>query len=444
MPKIAILLHVFTIKLLPHLSSYISRLKYPFDLFVNTYAYGKDRSNIENLVKLIYPQAHIIFSDNVGQDIGGFFQQINYIKNNKLQYDYYLKLHSKTDDYWRICMLEAVLPVNNIEKVFELLDKYNIVGSGSYLFKIKNHVANKDIISSWLQRIDLNEDDIYNLFEYNIDKENADLDELFYINHHTDLKKAAFNMDMENKLIFARNHWKTYGIHEQDRCSHPKYLTSKSLREYKFYAGTIFWITNAALDYYLENMDSIDIIYPKLEKGYNINKESKLTHSYEYWWGILSSHMNYPLPLEGIYILTFLVFDIGITENNDFKYILIYIAKILKENFIINIQICNPENVQLSEYTRRIEKYNIIDINKISIFLNHDNVFSNIYIISDKKTFIKGMEYENDNNVTFITEEMEYLYKMFKSNIVVKDVYSKMNEEKSFLDLGKYIKHVFN
>lgn len=443
MPKIAILLHVFTIKLLPQLLSYISRLKYPFDLFINTYIHGKDKCNIENLVKLTHPHAHIIFSDNIGQDIGGFLQLINYIKINNLQYDYYLKLHSKTDDHWRICMLEAVLPINNIEKVFELLDKYNIVGSGSYLFKIKNHVANKDILSDWLLKIGLKESDIYNLFNYTIDKEDAELDELFYINHHTDLKKATFNMDIENKLFFARDHWKSHGIYEQDRCSHPKYLISKSLREYKFYAGTIFWITDETLSYYLENMEPIDIIYPKLERGYTVNKESKFTHSYEYWWGILSSHMNYPLSLKGIYILTFLVSDIEISENIEFKYILIYISKILKENYIINIQICTSEFVPLNEYKKRIEAYNIVDINKISIFLNHDNIFSNIYIISDKKTFIKGMEYENDNNIAFITEEIEYLYKMFKSNIVINDTYSKTSEQKSFLDLGKYIDHVF-
>jgi len=45
--------------------------------------------------------AKVIFSDNVGQDIGGFFFLLDQIKHDHVDFDYVVKIHSKSDDHWR-------------------------------------------------------------------------------------------------------------------------------------------------------------------------------------------------------------------------------------------------------------------------------------------------------------------------------------------------------
>jgi len=58
----------------------------------------------------------IIFSDNVGQDIGGFFFLLDRMKHDQVRCDYVVKIHSKSDDHWRRmlfsmldCKLSSVL-----------------------------------------------------------------------------------------------------------------------------------------------------------------------------------------------------------------------------------------------------------------------------------------------------------------------------------------------
>ena len=59
----------------------------------------------------------IFFSDNIGQDIGGFFFMLDYIRKENIQFDYLIKIHSKTDDYWRGILLSFLdLKINPILK----------------------------------------------------------------------------------------------------------------------------------------------------------------------------------------------------------------------------------------------------------------------------------------------------------------------------------------
>ena len=76
-----------------------------------------------NYVKLKYPQIIFIDTPNAGFDIGSFFSILKYCKENNLDFDYVIKVHTKTIDEWRERMLDTIAGsinyIHNILKTFE-------------------------------------------------------------------------------------------------------------------------------------------------------------------------------------------------------------------------------------------------------------------------------------------------------------------------------------
>lgn len=76
-----------------------------------------------NHVKLKYPQIIFIETPNAGFDIGSFFNILKYCKDNNLEFDYIIKVHTKTNDKWRNSMLTSLVGstncIHNILKIFE-------------------------------------------------------------------------------------------------------------------------------------------------------------------------------------------------------------------------------------------------------------------------------------------------------------------------------------
>ena len=76
-----------------------------------------------NYVKLKYPQIIFIDTPNAGFDIGSFFSILKHCKENNLEFDYVIKVHTKTIDEWRNNMLDTIAGsinyIHNILKTFE-------------------------------------------------------------------------------------------------------------------------------------------------------------------------------------------------------------------------------------------------------------------------------------------------------------------------------------
>jgi hypothetical protein len=74
-------------------------------------------------IKLKYPQIIFIETPNAGFDIGSFFHILKYCKENKLEFDYVIKVHTKSIDEWREQMLNSIAGstncIHHILKTFE-------------------------------------------------------------------------------------------------------------------------------------------------------------------------------------------------------------------------------------------------------------------------------------------------------------------------------------
>jgi len=81
---------------------------------------NKIHTYISNIMRQIGVSTKIVFSDNVGQDIGGFFFLLDQIKQDHVDFDYVVKIHSKSDDHWRN-MLFSMLNC----KISPILKKYD-------------------------------------------------------------------------------------------------------------------------------------------------------------------------------------------------------------------------------------------------------------------------------------------------------------------------------
>jgi len=75
----------------------------------------------DNLMRLnvYFPEANIIVSENYGFDIGSFYHILNIIKDKNIEYDYVLKIHTKTDDVKRFNVLDSIM--SSRDKIIEIL-----------------------------------------------------------------------------------------------------------------------------------------------------------------------------------------------------------------------------------------------------------------------------------------------------------------------------------
>ena len=83
-------------------------------------------------IKKKYPQIKIIISENLGFDIASLFQILKACKNANLDFDYVIKIHTKTDDILRDKLLKPILgSINRILIILDILkdEKIGLIGS---------------------------------------------------------------------------------------------------------------------------------------------------------------------------------------------------------------------------------------------------------------------------------------------------------------------------
>ena len=104
-------------------------------LFINTINTIKEEE-IE-YIKKKYPYAKNIITNNFGFDIGSFFTILNICKHNNYDFDYVIKIHTKTSDVEREKLINPLLgSINRIKIILDILNNDNIglIGSSSTIF----------------------------------------------------------------------------------------------------------------------------------------------------------------------------------------------------------------------------------------------------------------------------------------------------------------------
>jgi hypothetical protein len=133
--SILLICHIGNFDVFEKIRHYISfvysvRNLYNVDLFFNLVE-GLTSNNLSKL-KMYYPEANVVISENYGFDIGSFFHILNIIKERNLKYDYVLKIHTKTDDAKRFNILDRIVSSRDrILSILKMLDENPNIGCAS-------------------------------------------------------------------------------------------------------------------------------------------------------------------------------------------------------------------------------------------------------------------------------------------------------------------------
>ena len=100
--KIAVILHVGNINIFKEIvNDYPNFFK--FDLYISC-----NNENDYIIIKNMFPKATLFLFENKGMDIGPFLKIIKYIG----YYDFYIKLHTKSDKKWRDSLIKPIYDYN--------------------------------------------------------------------------------------------------------------------------------------------------------------------------------------------------------------------------------------------------------------------------------------------------------------------------------------------
>ena len=81
------------------------------------------------LLQKKYPQTSFVISENYGFDIGSFFHILQLIKEEEEDYDYVLKIHTKTDNEKRDGLLQPILgSIQTIRKIVSQMNEFKDIG----------------------------------------------------------------------------------------------------------------------------------------------------------------------------------------------------------------------------------------------------------------------------------------------------------------------------
>lgn len=147
-------IHCYNIDKFNHFfENYINTITKNCELVIITFSVG----NIDNIDILINTNVVFLKCLNQGMDIGGKFACMHYINAEKIQYDYILFLHSKTDDHVRRLYCDPL--INNLDNIisFTKIDKNigiftsPLIYMGDYATVIYNnhYIDPKNITCKW-------------------------------------------------------------------------------------------------------------------------------------------------------------------------------------------------------------------------------------------------------------------------------------------------------
>ena len=217
---------------------------------------------------------------NKGMDIGGFMCCFQEIMVRTISYDFFIKLHSKSDSGWR---KELLTPFNgaNIKRThLELLrDPHTaIIGTDKWTYNLGywGDTLNKDTIIALSKDCGFSVSEIYKPMSPGL----------------INWKKYAetYNIPYVNKVGNEMYH------HYRSTGNYSKYEldfdipSNPSLWLPKFVAGTIF-MGNYAIFFAFFQTHRISNYYSQLEDGYITNTQDTKTHAWERMMGLIA-HFN--------------------------------------------------------------------------------------------------------------------------------------------------------
>lgn len=156
--KLAVVVHLYYSDSWPLISSKLTNINVPFDLFVSVQ--DKDKNIILERISKYHKLTNIISLPNRGRDVLPFLIISNKISNAN-QYKYILKLHSKKslhrkDGYeWLNSLLNELVP-SDISYIINTLEKKNTgsIGPVSHVVSLSKYMgANRNLIGAILENI---------------------------------------------------------------------------------------------------------------------------------------------------------------------------------------------------------------------------------------------------------------------------------------------------
>jgi len=145
--KTALIFHVGNINVFQEIfNEYPRFFKSDIDKYITVNNETDKNAVLENSIL----KCNVFVVPNKGMDIGPFLNVVKHMKLRKLEYDYFVKIHTKTDKKWRDDMF---LPMyTNVDKIIngEYINKPTIYGAKNYTFKHMPY--NNEHISDIIER----------------------------------------------------------------------------------------------------------------------------------------------------------------------------------------------------------------------------------------------------------------------------------------------------
>jgi len=128
--KVALILHVGNIGVFKTIINDYPRF---FDGNLDLY-FTCNNKEINDTIKQNFPNSVVILSENRGMDIGPFLLMIDYLIKNKADYNYYIKIHTKSDRLWRDQMINPIYKKLNYFLNKERSNKIEMYGAAERLY----------------------------------------------------------------------------------------------------------------------------------------------------------------------------------------------------------------------------------------------------------------------------------------------------------------------
>lgn len=134
--KILVVFHLFYTEMWEEFRDKLLNLKTDLDLIVTL---CETNGDISNKIKESFPNATILKYPNKGLDIGPFLKVLKYLKENNLEYDYLIKIHTKMSHYnkilgtaWRNELVNSIIgDKETLENNLALMDRSRFKMCGS-------------------------------------------------------------------------------------------------------------------------------------------------------------------------------------------------------------------------------------------------------------------------------------------------------------------------
>lgn len=251
-----------------------------------------DKDNIIDFYNKLNYKIHITQFINKGLDILGFFKQIEYIIKNNIHLDFILKLHTKSNNKWRMSLINPICGSSEtILKCLGMLENEDVGQvSAERWSKLMDHF-NTPIILGELKKFNIENNYID---EIDWEEKAKNIYDLDYFNPEFYLKYPYNGIFYEKSLESDKNkfnsyalfHWLQIGYDKFKFVPNPKLILKKT-KHLRFSAGSIFWIDAKLLIDFFKKYINFNEYYENFEDGYFNNEIPTLTHTWERFFSII-------------------------------------------------------------------------------------------------------------------------------------------------------------